>query len=209
MAIEKLACVTEDGALIGVATREEVHRQGLWHETFHCWVVSREQGRSLIHLQLRSQDKADFPGLFDITAAGHIAAHESMRDGVREIEEELGLTLSFEQLAQLGVVHDEIVLPGFTDRERAFLHLYEGMQVDLEDYRLQPGEVEGMVAVEFLAFFELCMKQTEAIDARGFIETPEGRQPFHQKIGLADCVPHQLSYWQQVAIRIRRKLMDD
>ena len=208
MAIEKIACVTEQGAVSGVATREEVHRQGLWHETFHCWIISHELGRPLLHLQLRSQDKADFPGLFDITAAGHIAAHESMKDGVREIEEELGLALSFEQLTPLGVVHDEISLPGFTDRERAFLHLYEGMHIDLADYRLQPEEVAGMVAVEFQAFFELCMRQTETIDARGFIETQEGRRPFQQKIGLPDLVPHQLSYWQQVAIRIRRKLMD-
>ena len=208
MAIEKIACVTQDGALTGVATRDEVHRQGLWHETFHCWIVSRELGRTLLHLQLRSQDKADFPGLFDITAAGHIAAHESMKDGVREIEEELGLALAFEQLTPLGVVHDEISLPGFTDRERAFVHLYEGTQLDLADYRLQAEEVAGMAAVDFQAFFELCMKQTETIDALGFIETHEGRQPLKQKLGLSDFVPHQSSYWKQVAIRIRHQLMD-
>ncbi|MDN5708444.1 MAG: NUDIX domain-containing protein [Planococcus sp. (in: firmicutes)] len=208
MAIEKIACVTQDGALTGVATRDEVHRQGLWHETFHCWIVSRELGRTLLHLQLRSQDKADFPGLFDITAAGHIAAHESMKDGVREIEEELGLTLAFEQLTPLGVVHDEISLPGFIDRERAFIYLYEGPRLDLADYRLQRGEVAGMAAVDFQAFFELCMKQTEAIEARGFIETHEGRQPLKRKLGLSDFVPHEPSYWKQVAIRILRRLMD-
>ncbi|WP_434401100.1 NUDIX domain-containing protein [Planococcus sp. 11815] len=208
MAIEKIACVTEEGALTGVATRDEVHRQGLWHETFHCWVVSRELGRIRIHLQLRSRDKADFPGLFDITAAGHIAAHETMKDGVREIEEELGLAPAFEQLTPLGVVNDEISLPGFTDRERAYIHLYEGTQMDLADYRLQPEEVAGMAAVDFQAFFELCMKQTETIDAFGFTETQEGRQPFQQKLSLSDFVPHQPDYWKQVAIRIRRQLMD-
>lgn len=208
MAIEKIACVTEHGALTGVASRDEVHRQGLWHETFHCWIVSRELGRTWIHLQLRSQDKADFPGLFDITAAGHIAANESMKDGVREIEEELGLALAFEQLTPLGVVKDEISLPGFSDRERAFIHLYEGTQIDLADYRLQPEEVAGMAAVEFQDFFELCMNQIETIDAFGFIEGAEGRQPLQQKLGLSDFVPHEPSYWKQVAIRIRRQLMD-
>ncbi|MFK8795456.1 NUDIX hydrolase [Planococcus plakortidis] len=208
MAIEKLACVTEGGALTGVANRDEVHRRGLWHETFHCWIVSRELGRTMVHLQLRSEGKADFPGLFDITAAGHIASHESMRDGVREIEEELGLALAFEQLTPLGVVNDEISLPGFTDRERAYIHLYEGTQIDLADYRLQPEEVAGMAAVDFQAFFELCMDRTEKVDASGFIERPEGREPFHGKIGLPDFVPHQPEYWKQVAIRIRRQLMD-
>lgn len=65
-----------------------------------------------------------------------------------------------------------------------------------------------MAAVDFLAFFELCMKQTETIDARGFIETQRGRQPIQQKLGLLDFVPHQPDYWKQVAIRIRRHLMD-
>lgn len=171
-------------------------------------MVSRELGRTRIHLQLRSQDKADFPGLFDITAAGHIAAHETMKDGVREIEEELGLKLAFEQLMPLGVVNDEILLPGFTDRERAYIHLYEGTQIDLADYRLQPEEVAGMAAVDFQAFFELCMKQTETIDAFGFIDTQEGRQSFQQKLSLSDFVPHQMDYWKQVAIRIRQQLMD-
>jgi hypothetical protein len=26
---------------IGEATRQSVHTQGLWHQTFHCWIVSK------------------------------------------------------------------------------------------------------------------------------------------------------------------------
>lgn len=207
MAIEKIAYVTESGALLGVTSREDIHKRGLWHETFHCWVVTRELGRYMIHLQLRSSDKAEFPDLFDITAAGHIAADESVGDGVREIEEELGLSVELKELTPLSVVHDEISFPGFTDRERAHVYLYKGAQLALSEYRLQLQEVAGVAAVEFHAFFELCTQQVEHIQVSGFRETPTGRKDFRKLVGLSDMVPHEANYWEQVAIRIRKELM--
>lgn len=41
---EMLKVFNADRKQIGVATREEVHRIGHWHEVFHCWFVSREAG---------------------------------------------------------------------------------------------------------------------------------------------------------------------
>ena len=207
MAIENISYVTESGELLGVASREDVHKRGLWHETFHCWVVTRELGRQMIHFQLRSSEKADFPDLFDITAAGHIAADESVEDGVREIEEELGLSLDLAELTPLGIIHDEISLPGFTDRERAHVYLYQGAPITLADYRLQRAEVTGVALADFRSFFELCTKQVEQIDVRGFRETAAGREEIRQTIGLSDMVPHEARYWREVAIRIRKELM--
>lgn len=208
MDIEKLAHVTKSGALIGVANREEIHRLGLWHETFHCWVVTRELGRRWIHLQLRSPGKADFPGLFDITAAGHLGAAETVRDGVRELKEELGLSVRFEQLTPLGVICDEIKLPGFTDRERAFVFLHEEPVV-MDACRLQREEVAGLAKMEFGSFFELCTKKIERTEIEGFRETGEGRTPFHQTVSLEDFVPHETAYWEEVAVRCRKALMDE
>lgn len=207
MAIEKIAHVAESGALLGVASREDIHKRGLWHNTFHCWVVTRELGRPFIHFQLRSSEKLDFPGLFDITAAGHIAADEAVEDGVREIEEELGLSLELAELTPLGIIHDEISLPGFIDRERAHVYVYKASQLALEEYRLQQQEVAGVASAEFHAFFELCTKRVEHIHVNGFYETPTGRQAFRERIGLPDMVPHEATYWEQVAIRIRKELM--
>ncbi|MFC4711631.1 NUDIX hydrolase [Planococcus dechangensis] len=207
MAIEKIAHVAESGALLGVASREDIHARGLWHNTFHCWVVTRELGRPLIHFQLRSSEKTDFPDLFDITAAGHIAADEAVEDGVREIEEELGLSLNLAELAPLGIIHDEISLPGFIDRERAHVYLYQATQLALEEYSLQQQEVAGVASAEFHAFFELCTKRVEHIHINGFYETPTGRKVFRKRIGLSDMVPHEAAYWEQVAIRIRKELM--
>lgn len=207
MAIEKLAYVDKNGALLGVASREDIHSRGLWHETFHCWIVGRELGKDMVHLQLRSRDKADFPNLFDITAAGHIASHETVADGVREIDEELGLSVGFKELAPLGVIFDEIRLPEFTDRERAHNFLYKADAIQWADYRLQTEEVAGIAAVDFQSFYELCTRRVETIEVKGFHETSEGRKAFSQKIGLGNMVPHEESYWEQVVLRIRQSLM--
>lgn len=68
---EKLKIFDEQRNHIGVATREEVHRVGHWHEAFHCWFISKEEGIDYIYLQIRSEEKKDYPNLLDITAAGH------------------------------------------------------------------------------------------------------------------------------------------
>ena len=54
--------------------KSEVHRDGDWHRSSHVWLLSPE-GRLL--LQRRSEAKVTWPGLWDVSAAGHISAGES------------------------------------------------------------------------------------------------------------------------------------
>ncbi|WP_408006232.1 hypothetical protein ACJROX_16110 [Pseudalkalibacillus sp. A8] len=44
MESELLNIYDDDRKLLGVATREEVHRLGYWHDTFHCWLISSNDG---------------------------------------------------------------------------------------------------------------------------------------------------------------------
>ncbi|MCY1691789.1 NUDIX domain-containing protein [Exiguobacterium sp. SL14] len=90
---------------LGPRPRSEVHTHGLWHETFHCFVYDPK--RDVVLLQQRSEQKKDFPGMLDITACGHLLADESVEDGLRELEEEIGLTCTFDQLIPLGIQEEE------------------------------------------------------------------------------------------------------
>lgn len=67
---EFLRIFDEDRNEIGIASRGEVHRLGYWHETFHCWFVTKYDDTDYIYSQLRSAHKRDYPNLLDITAAG-------------------------------------------------------------------------------------------------------------------------------------------
>ena len=79
---------------LGTAPRSQAHKEGLWHKAFHCWIVKRaSDGNHRVLLQLRSKNKDSHPSLLDISAAGHLQAGETPKDGIREIEEELGLSL--------------------------------------------------------------------------------------------------------------------
>ena len=75
---------------VGVATRNEAHRKGLWHLNLHCWVVTKRKGGAVV-FQVRSEDKSTFSGLLDSTVGGHFKAGEQLEDVAREIKEEIGL----------------------------------------------------------------------------------------------------------------------
>ncbi|MBB6453277.1 isopentenyldiphosphate isomerase [Salirhabdus euzebyi] len=84
MDTERLKIFDDNRNELGVASREDVHKKGFWHETIQCWFISREQDADYIYFQIRSEKKKDYPGMYDITAAGHILANETVEDGVRE-----------------------------------------------------------------------------------------------------------------------------
>ena len=132
---------------IGVCDRASVHQQGLWHQTFHCWIVSYHDNAGYLLLQLRSAAKKDHPNMLDVTAAGHLAAGEQALDGLRELEEELGVFTEAGDLRYLGIKHD-IMDRTHGVRNREFAHVYI-LRDDrpIEEYRLQEDEVSGLVEV--------------------------------------------------------------
>ncbi|MCY3979600.1 MAG: hypothetical protein OXG23_15995 [Chloroflexi bacterium] len=129
---------------IGVKPRAAAHRDGDWHQVFHCWVIGRESDRSpFLVLQKRKAD-LDYPNKIDISAAGHLAAGESLRDGPREIREELGLCVAFEDLIPLGRRVGINKIGDFVDRQICHVFLYQCNQ-PLEAYNYQRDEVAGLI----------------------------------------------------------------
>ncbi|TWT24904.1 NUDIX domain-containing protein [Planomicrobium sp. CPCC 101110] len=162
-----------------------------------------------MHLQLRSKDKKDFPGLFDITAAGHILSDETIGDGVREIEEELGIAVSFEELISIGVIKDQIHENGFFDNERCHVFLYNAETTIETLYKLQKEEVSGVVTADFQDFYKLCRGLEKKIAVEGFGVAEDGRKTAAGKtITTNDLVPHSPEYLLQVTDLISKKLKD-
>lgn len=190
---------------IGVATRKEVHEKGYWHETFHCWFIGQEEGKDLIYFQLRSPLKKDYPNLLDITAAGHLLAHETIEDGVREVEEETGILVTKSELISLGVIDYSVTSGPLIDREFAHVFLYHKRN-GFESFQLQTEEVAGMVRCEIIHFLDLWTGKTEQLSVEGFIVNTDGVVDWiHEQVTKDRFVPHANSYYEKMIGMILEK----
>jgi isopentenyldiphosphate isomerase len=144
---ELLDVCDELGRPTGTLPRSVVHREGHWHRVFHCLVVADRETGPVVVLQRRSRRVRAFPGLLDLTVAGHLVTGEQPVDGVREAREEMGLELTAEQLTPLGVrvtVFDSG--EGRLDRELTHVFLARD-DTALERYEPDPVDVDDVVEV--------------------------------------------------------------
>ncbi|KAF0820738.1 hypothetical protein KIS4809_0265 [Bacillus sp. ZZV12-4809] len=202
METEMLNIFDENRNQIGVASREEVHIKGLWHETFHCWFIDRQEEKEYIYFQYRSKDKKDYPGLLDITAAGHLMSHESVMDGLREVEEELGIQVDFTDLVPLGVIDYMAEKENFIDKELANVFLYPSGHT-LEEFKPQLEEVTGIYRIDLEDFHELWFEGRDHIQAEGFQIERDERVTSSIKVCKDDFVPHEDYYYRRVLHSIR------
>ncbi|TFE02266.1 NUDIX hydrolase [Jeotgalibacillus salarius] len=197
MESERLKIFNEKHQYIGEKARSEVHEKGYWHETFHCWLVENNS----LYFQLRSEDKKDYPGLLDITAAGHLLAKETVRDGVREMQEEIGIQVPFEQLQSLGVIECVAEREGFIDKEFAHTFLLKS-KFNENDFDLEDEEVTGIVKADLEAFRRLCSGQLDEINIQGFKIRDGSKVQVDESVGLESFVPHKAAFYLTVLERI-------
>lgn len=188
---------------IGVKPRDEVHENGLWHQTFHCWLLYKDQGKDYILFQKRHADKKDFPSLLDITAAGHLEAGEGSADGVRELQEELGIELTITDLISIGMIPNSIITDEIMDREfsHVYLHLFNGRVSDLA---LQEDEVSSIIQIEVNQFRSFILDNRESIVGQEYSIDLETTHQIH--LNRNDFVPHEQGYYHFVVSEIDKVL---
>jgi isopentenyldiphosphate isomerase len=92
--------IDDDGNVIAVITRREMRARRLLHRAVSIAVFSTD-GQLLVHR--RADTKDVWPGQWDMAAGGVVAAGED--DGtaaVRELSEELGITVDLDRMESLG-----------------------------------------------------------------------------------------------------------
>ena len=149
---------------IGVKRRDLVHRDGDWHQVFHCWVIGREaNGDGYLVLQKR-RDHLDYPDKIDISAAGHLAAGETVRDGLRELEEELGLQVEFADLIPLGRRVGIHKTGDFVDCQICHVFFYR-CDRSLEEYNYRREEIAGLLKLRIDEAFQLISGEVDSVAA--------------------------------------------
>ena len=171
----------------GIKTGETVlksmaHQKGIFHQTVHIWFYTKNHK---ILLQQRGKEKYTFPLLFDASVAGHIAAGETVEAAaLREIEEEIGLTIEIAQLKKIGVFkstqkHSEMLI------DCEFHHTFiSELKVPFDQLKKQESEVADLKLTSLLKFSE-------------------------ETWGLANLkkyVPHSVDYYRTVIKAIKNEL---
>ncbi len=142
--MEYLDYYDEDGNYLGYKSRDEVHKEGLWHNTVHCWLYEMDGS---VYFQIRKDS-----GKFYTTASGHVLKGETIKDAFRrEINEEIGLDIDSSDATLVDIVpwRMDKMKNGTLIKDRAkanvYVDLFEG---DLDSFKFDPNEVLGVVKVK-------------------------------------------------------------
>jgi len=132
-----------------VISRDEAHKTGAWHGAFHCLIIYQRNDKNYALFQKRSLDKKIAHGKFDVSVGGHYAAGEDAAvAGPREIKEELGLDVRFEDLTSLGRrVFVYCSAPNVIEQEIQDVY-FLSRAVEPRALALQQEEVDGVLEME-------------------------------------------------------------
>ncbi|MFY0629514.1 MAG: NUDIX domain-containing protein [Flavobacteriaceae bacterium] len=140
---ELIDILDESGNYSGTtALKSEAHKHGWFHATVHIWLYTKDER---ILLQQRGASKKTYPGLWDVSVAGHIHAGESIEDAaIREIEEEVGLRVQESDLQKIAVRKGMRSHPnGIQDNEYYHVFLVE-LTTELTNLKKQDEEVDDL-----------------------------------------------------------------
>jgi len=84
-----------------VKTQQQAWKDEDWIGVFNLWVIQNNPVPSIVYQQ-RSSNSSWAPNKLDVTAGGYYRTGETMKDGLREVKEELGKNYARDTLTYLG-----------------------------------------------------------------------------------------------------------
>lgn len=139
MTDEFIEILNEDLSVLKISLKSIAHKHGHLHASVHVWFYTID-GKILI--QKRASSKIAFPNLWDVSVAGHVSADETpIQSAIREIKEEIGLTIYEDDLSKIGCFKERFQHEDdFIDNEIHHIYLCE-LKVGIEKIEVQKEEV--------------------------------------------------------------------
>jgi isopentenyl-diphosphate delta-isomerase type 1 len=149
----------ENNNLLGFSKlKSEAHKTGLWHRAAHIWIYN---SKGEIILQLRAKDKSVFPDVWDVSCAGHVTAgEEPIISAIRELEEEIGITVKKKELKFFKIIKIDVIFRKMKNKEfyYVFFLKFDG---DIKKLKLQDEEVQ---EIKFISIDKLKQELKENPD---------------------------------------------
>ncbi|OHA17639.1 MAG: hypothetical protein A2664_03390 [Candidatus Taylorbacteria bacterium RIFCSPHIGHO2_01_FULL_46_22b] len=139
---EQIDILDAKGNKIGkTKSKSLVHRHGDWHRTVHVWFLNSK--RELL-IQRRTSKKDRGGGMWDISVGGHISAGQtSIEAAVREVSEEIGITIEPSELTFLFGTSTDAELSNRKNQAKHFQDVYlVKKDLDVSKLVLQKEEVD-------------------------------------------------------------------
>ncbi len=176
-----IAVLNGAGKVIGAQNEKEAHRMGLWHASAHVWIYT---AKGEVLFQKRALSKIVYPGLLDISAAGHVLPGEDPREAaIRETREELGVSLGSRhlQFAGRGKVNEVLKKLHWPNKEFYYLFFYKISEQNTLTFVMNHYEVRSLK----------------------FIPVAELRHELMEKKSRTCYVPHGMGYYSRVISWVR------
>lgn len=87
--------------LLGYCEKDKAHQLGYWHKVFGCLIYNSKTNKVFFQLKNPNYNKINDRPLLEISAGGHLISGETLKNGVREIKEETGFEVEYEELVFL------------------------------------------------------------------------------------------------------------
>lgn len=162
--------LSADGKPTGLAkARALVHRDGDWHGSIHVWVCGIDQGEPYLAFQRRGRFKDTLPLKLDATVGGHLRAGETVEQTLREVQEEIGRSVTLADLLPVGIriaVSEDT--PGVIDREIQHVYLWR-VDEPVLTFTPNPDELESLIQLslaDVLAIFGDGIVAAEALELK-------------------------------------------
>ena len=152
--------------LLGYCKKEKAHELGYWHKVFGCIIYNNKKNTVILQIKNPHHNKIHKKPLLEITAGGHLISGETLECGIREIKEETGLDIQYDELVFLEKRKCNINLRK-NYKIKEFQYYYAvNKNIDIKSFKnFDKNEVLGFLEVKINALIDLIDKKKDFISA--------------------------------------------